>query len=87
MKLRRLEKEYNEVINADIQIKDANKFEGLAKIFGIEEQKESEINTKQEMQPEAESASGDEEEFDEFGEFQTAEGTYQELGSDSDNDC
>ena len=40
MKLRRLEKEYNEVLSAEITIKDANKFEGLAKVFGIEENKE-----------------------------------------------
>jgi len=39
MKLRRLDREYQEVINAKITMEDVNKFQGLAAILNLDEDK------------------------------------------------
>ena len=83
MKLRRLDREYEQVHKATIKT-DPSKYEGLAQMLQKEIQ-----DIKRGRQAEApafvHSANQEESEDDDFGEFQEA-GAYQEIGSDNGDD-
>ena len=90
MKLRRLDREYEEVLKAEIKT-DANKFCGLAKVLNICETKQgassptqanSESAGDQEEVKRAVEGSADEDDFGEFQEAPPTEGAYAEIGSE-----
>ena len=86
MKIRRLDREYADVQKAEIKT-DANKFEGLAKVLGIDKAAQEEDSEDKENTASPNNNAGEDE--DGFGDFQEAEGGYAEIGSvgsDGDED-